>query len=340
MTMTAPELTPARDTTEVRLLEDFQRDLPLEPRPFAAIASKLGLAEASVINRLEAMRQAGLIARVGGVVRPNTLGASTLAAMTVPALMFDDVADTLSGLAGINHIYMRENALNLWFVVTGPDRDHVATTLATIEKRTGFRVLDLRLERAYHIDLGFPLVDASPLGRRTHRADLYDTTFEFASCDRALVQILTDGIPIVSRPFAIVGETLGLHESEVIDRLKALTTAGIVPRIGVIVRHRALGWRSNAMVVWDVPSADVDARGAALSQISGVNLCYRRTRYPRDWPYNLYCMVHARTRDEACDTIVAASRAAGLDSAPRRILFSLRCYKQTGALVAHKEAHQ
>lgn len=339
MTMTAPVLTQARDTIEVHLLEDFQRGFPLEPRPFAAIASKLGLAEASVIVRLEAMQRAGMIARVGGVVRPNTLASSTLAAMAVPALMFDDVAETLADIPGINHIYMRENALNLWFVVTGPDRHHVAAALAAVEKRTGFRALDLRLERAYHIDLGFPLIDTSRHSRRTRRADLVDATFEFADRDRDLVQILTDGLPIVPRPFARVGEQLGLGEIDVIERLKALTSAGLVPRIGVIVRHRALGWRSNAMVVWDVPPGDVDACGSALSEMPGINLCYRRTRFAREWPFNLYCMVHARTRDEACETIVAASHSAGLDAIPRRILFSLRCYKQTGALVAHKEPH-
>ncbi|MGD9785633.1 MAG: Lrp/AsnC family transcriptional regulator [Hyphomicrobiaceae bacterium] len=335
MTTAAPVLTAASDSTEVRLLEDFQRDFPLEPRPFAAIAQSLGIAEASVIVRLETMQHAGLIARVGGVVRPNTVGASTLAAVAAPALSVDAVADVLAQFPGINHIYMRENALNLWFVVTGPDTDHVATTLLAIEHQTGLRVFDLRLERAYHIDLGFSLIGRE---RRHGATSSRQTDHDFAlePRDRALVQVLTEGLPLVPRPFKDVADRIGLTEAAVIARLRALTAAGIVPRIGVIVRHRALGWRSNAMVVWDVAPDDVDRIGAALAEEPGITLCYRRTRYARGWPYNLYCMVHARTREQALDTVVAASEAAELGGRPRRILFSLKCYKQTGALVARQ----
>lgn len=88
------------------------------------------------------------------------------------------------------------------------------------------------------------------------------------------------------------------------------------------------------MVVWDVPPADVDRIGALLASAAGINLCYRRTRHEREWPYNLYCMVHAKSRDEALACLIAAQDLAGLGAYPRQVLFSLRCYKQTGAMVA------
>jgi DNA-binding Lrp family transcriptional regulator len=132
----------------------------------------------------------------------------------------------------------------------------------------------------------------------------------------------------------VIADQLARDQTEVIARLQTLTAAGVVPRIGVIVRHRAIGWRSNAMVVWDVPPPDVDRAGAILASAPGINLCYRRTRHERDWPYNLYCMVHAKAREDALESIVAAQRLAGLDAYSRQVLFSLRCYKQTGAMVA------
>jgi len=100
------------------------------------------------------------------------------------------------------------------------------------------------------------------------------------------------------------------------------------------VRHRALGWRSNAMVVWKVPAAEIDRAGAALAVQPGVTLCYQRRPCARLWPYNLYCMIHAKSREEALGALDAATTAAGLIEAPRRVLFSVSCYKQTGALVA------
>ncbi|MBL8565315.1 MAG: Lrp/AsnC family transcriptional regulator [Hyphomicrobiaceae bacterium] len=324
------------DAIDRCLIEDWQRNLPLVSRPFAAIAETLEITEASVLDRLRALAAAGFIARVGGVVRPNTLGASTLAAIAAPPLRIDAVARDLAAVNGINHVYLRENEWNLWFVVTGPDRGHVDAVLRDVARSTGERVIDLRLERPYHIDLGFRLSE----GERPRRhADPATPTaprgqdFAFTQSDRALVQALTEGMAIVPRPFAAVAAELGTSEAAVIERLSALVAAGVVPRIGVIVRHRALGWRSNAMVVWDVDPDIVDRAGAALSSVPGINLCYRRRRHAREWPYNLYCMVHARSREEAFDVLQTASKTAHLDGLPRQILFSLRCFKQTGALV-------
>jgi len=325
------------DSFDSQLLEGWQRALPLVERPFLEIGNKIGLAEEDVIARLQA---SGVVARVGGVVRPNTLGASTLAAISVPDLDVDSKAAILCAEPGINHVYLRENDWNLWFVVTGPDRAYVNAAIAKVESQTGNRVLELRLERPYHIDLGFPLSSEQVV-----RHDLVDMATADVSRrslregDRQLVQELITGLPLVATPFREVAERLGRAEGDVIARTGELCEAGVLPRIGVIVRHRALGWRSNAMVVWDVDPADIDRAGAALAKCPSINLCYRRTRYKSEWPYNLYCMIHAKSRDAALRALVEASTAAGLDDVPRQILFSLRCFKQTGALVAaSKEA--
>jgi DNA-binding Lrp family transcriptional regulator len=146
-------------------------------------------------------------------------------------------------------------------------------------------------------------------------------------------------LPLGPYPFRSIAEALGRSEASVIARLTQLRAAEVITRLGVIVRHRALGWRSNAMVVWDVSPDGIDRAGATLAAIPGVNLCYRRTRLKGEWPYNLYCMVHAKARADALKIITLASEAARLTDCPRQILFSSRCFKQTGAmLTAPKEA--
>lgn len=323
-----------------RLLEDWQREFPLVSRPFEVIAKVLGTSERTVIDTLEELRSGGTISRVGGVVRPNTLGSSTLAAMAVPDLQIDTTAALLRDIPGVNHIYLRENALNLWFVVTGPDRAYVDRTLDRIRDDTAYAVLDLRLEQSYHIDLGFTLSGGDrQKASRQQSNDIRHTTYEARPIDRALAQALSEGLPLVPEPFARLGESLQCSVEEIIERLGVLVGTGIVPRIGVIVRHRALGWRSNAMVVWDIPAAGVDRIGAILARAPGLNLCYRRTRYEKDWPYNLYCMIHAKSRENALDRLQAAEALAEIQGQRRQILFSLRCFKQTGALLAQpKEA--
>lgn len=145
------------DETDRLLLDGFQRDLPLEPRPFAAIARGLGLTEAEVIARLAALQEAGAVSRVGAVVRPNTAGRSTLATVAVPADRLEEVGALVAALPEVNHCYEREHRLNLWFVVAAPDAEGVAAALARVEAATGVPVLDLPLEAEYRIDLGFPL---------------------------------------------------------------------------------------------------------------------------------------------------------------------------------------
>ncbi|HXH03954.1 MAG TPA: Lrp/AsnC family transcriptional regulator [Candidatus Competibacteraceae bacterium] len=146
------------DTLDFRLLDEFQRNFPLQPRPYAVLAERLGVDEAEVIARLRRLQGAGRVSRVGAVFAPNRAGRSILAALAVPAAELEAVAELVGALPEVNHCYQREHdTYNLWFVLTAPDATHLHAALAEIEARTGLMALDLPLEREYHIDLGFPL---------------------------------------------------------------------------------------------------------------------------------------------------------------------------------------
>ena len=138
-------------------MDNFQHDFPFEPEPFAAIAAQLGVSESAVIDRLAYLKRFGALSRVGPVLRPNSIGASTLAALAVPAERLEDVAAMVSARPEVNHNYEREHEYNLWFVITAPDRDTVDGVLADIERQTGLQPLDLPMLEDYFIDLGFSL---------------------------------------------------------------------------------------------------------------------------------------------------------------------------------------
>jgi DNA-binding Lrp family transcriptional regulator len=142
---------------ERRLLNDFQRDFPLSPTPYADIARELGVSEAEVLATLTRLKQQGAVSRVGAVLRPNTVGVSTLAAMAVPTAELETVAALVSAYAEVNHNYEREHVLNLWFVVTAPDSGRLQQVLDDIASRSGYEVLPFPLLEDYHIDLGFDL---------------------------------------------------------------------------------------------------------------------------------------------------------------------------------------
>lgn len=158
--------------------------------------------------------------------------------------------------------------------------------------------------------------------------------------DRALAAALAGGLPLARRPYAAIGADLGLTEDEVIARTRRLIEVGVIKRFGLVVRHRSLGYVANAMVVWDVPDAEVGAAARRLAAAPDVTLCYRRPRRLPVWPYNLFCMVHGRDRAEVRARIEALARECGLEGVPRALLFSRRCFRQAGACYRPPAASQ
>ncbi|MBN9672699.1 Lrp/AsnC family transcriptional regulator [Roseibium aggregatum] len=322
------------DPIDLRLLDDWQRNLPIVPRPFFSIGQDLGCGEKEVVRRLNILMASGKITRVGATCAPNTVSASTLAALAAPEEKLEAVAEVVGRQPGVNHSYQREDRWNLWFVATGPDKSHVTGVLRDIELQTGLRVLDLPLVRPFNVDLGFSLnggMSRPPVPRPVQKERLREG-------DNDLLQLLTTGMPLTERPFLRIAETLNRREEDVLERVSILQEAGIIARLGVIVRHRALGWRANAMVVWDIEPERIDLAGPQLAAQSGVTLCYERHPVQGVWPFRLYCMIHAQSRKNALETLARVSRLPELEGVPHRVLFSSRCFKQTGAMIAHRGA--
>lgn len=309
---------------EFALLNGWQRDFPITEQPFLALAEKVGAGETAILSTLERLQARGAISRVGAVFAPRRVGASTLAALAAPAEHLEEIADQVSARPEVNHNYQREHHYNLWFVATSSDQSSLAKTIAAIEQETGCAVLCFPLEQEYHIDLGFDL--SSP---HKHHEKLPDTPVrEPDAVEKQLIAALQSGIDLLSRPFSHLGQRIGMSESEVITRIRGWLDEGLIKRFGVIVRHHELGYRANAMVVFDVPDDRVDRLGRQLAAEAGVTLCYRRGRSLPHWPFNLYCMVHGRSREEVQPTIERLSKVAGL---PAQALFSTRRFKQCGA---------
>ncbi len=313
---------------QLRLIEDWQRDFPLVPCPYEAIGAALGASEKDVIGALRDLQERGALSRVGAAVRPNSAGASTLAAMTVPAHDLPRVAGIVNAEAGVNHNYEREHEFNLWFVVTGCGRAPVTATLSRIARASGYDVLDLPLEKPYFIDLGFSLRGDGNKARKINGKSARLETLTPAQ--RRLLGVIEDGLPLDPQPYAILSKRLDLDEAEVIATVGTLCEGGVISRLGLIVQHRALGFRANAMVVWDIPDEEADRAGERFAGQPFVTLCYRRPRKLPAWPYNLFCMIHGRERGWVLDK-VEQLKALAAPTAQNAVLFSSRCFKQRGA---------
>ena len=320
------------DTFEFRLLNEFQRDFPLCPAPFAELAAKLGVAERVVLSGLEKLRREGKISRVGAVFAPKRIGASTLAAMAVPPEKLEVVAAAVNRFPEVNHNYEREHHYNLWFVVTAGSEGRLQATLGAIEKAAGYPLLALPLVEEFHIDLGFSLLGDKP--KQVAVARPVKPLVPMEEAERRLVSVLQEGLPLFIRPFSLIAERIGASESEVLGRIGRWLEDGAIKRFGVVVRHHELGFRANAMLVHDIPDDRVSELGRALAEEPDVTLCYRRPRILPDWPYNLFCMIHGRERSEVECIIADIRQRHGLTECAHDILFSLTRFKQNGARYA------
>ncbi|MDR0479971.1 MAG: Lrp/AsnC family transcriptional regulator [Burkholderiaceae bacterium] len=311
------------------LLNDWQHGFPLCARPYAELARVTGLAEAEVMQTLRGALADGRVSRIGGVFAPEAGGAALLVAMAVPQPRIEAVAARVSAHPGVNHNYLREHPLNLWFVITGSDVAAVESGVAELESACGLPALRLPRVRPYRVDLGFDL-HRSPDDGAAQQKPQRSASTPIPASEWPLARCAEAGLPVVDRPYAAWADEIGWSEAQVIARLQAWLDAGQLKRFGVVVRHHQLGWAANAMVVWDVPDGAVNACGLALADQPGVTLAYRRAR-AAGWPYNLYAMVHGAQRDAAQAVIERATCAAGLTPYSRAVLFSTRCFKQTGA---------
>lgn len=328
----SPGVLPPRS---LQALDRCQKQFPLSATPFADMAAMLGdgWTARELLQLLQSARQAGLLSRLGAVFAPNTVGSSTLAALAVPPERLDAVAAFVSSHAEVNHNYQRDHYFNLWFVVTASDAAAVADVLSRIHLATGLTPLNLPLLREYHIDLGFALDGSHALRQPQRQPEPIHPDWR----QQRLLAALRDGLPLQLRPFTLLARDCGLTEPEVLQQLQDWQAQGVLRRFGAVLRHAELGYRHNAMCVWQID--DAASRAAIARQLAtepAVTLCYERPARPPHWPYQLFCMIHASDAASLQAMLADLIRRHGLQHYPHAVLPSIKRYTQRGACYGHQ----
>jgi DNA-binding Lrp family transcriptional regulator len=157
-----------------------------------------------------------------------------------------------------------------------------------------------------------------------------ESIFLADAVDLALIRATQEGLPLVPQPYHVLAEQLGMMPEEVMSRMQRMLELGIIRRIGVVPNHYALGYKANGMTVWDVDDAQVDRLGELVGKLDFVSHCYRRPRRLPMWPYNLFAMVHAKSREEVEAMAGEIAALLGDSCRGKDILYSSRILKKTG----------
>jgi glutamate-1-semialdehyde 2,1-aminomutase len=317
------------DIVDRRLLNLLQRDFPLTARPFAAIGEKLGLPEEEVlarVRRLKSPEKGRLIRQIGAVFDTSALGyKSTLVAMQVPPDEIHRVAAVINRHPGVSHNYQRDHIWNLWFTLAvPPNEDLQAANEALVDDAGGYSYRLLPALRVFKIGVQLDMEDVDDMppvdsAHESHPASTPDAR------DRAYIRELQEHIDLVPEPFADVAERLGVSQEEVLAWLQEAKAAGWLRRFAAILHQRQAGYVANGMVAWRVPEDGIEKAAAVASSLPQVSHCYQRLTYP-DWPYNLFTMIHAKSK-ENCQAIAREiSEKTGISDYV--ILFSTKEYKK------------
>lgn len=117
------------DPTDKKIISQIQGDIPLEPRPFAVIAARLGIPEGEVIERIRRLKDHGTIRRFGATLRHQEagFGANAMVAWRVPENRIDEVGEALASFSAVTHCYHRppqgDWPYNLYAMVHGSSRE-------------------------------------------------------------------------------------------------------------------------------------------------------------------------------------------------------------------------
>jgi len=330
------------------IINNSQKGFPLTSNPYKTIAEQLAQVnivtnELEVFDAIDDLDSQEVLSRVGPVFDHKKAGASTLAALAVPAKDLDKVAGIVNQFDQVNHNYGREHSYNLWFVITASDMVALKSTIVNIELLTGLPVLVLPMEASYHIDLAFSINvtgEESPFYNQENKQLNQPSTLTESknniinlndSEKVALRGAIEKGLPAGLSPYQVVAKQLALTEQQVLMQIANWQEDGLIRRFGLVIKHRKLGYDANAMVVWNIPNDEMDSVALKLAKCAPVSLCYQRPRRLPDWPYNLFCMIHGTDRGLVLQQISQITEQLGLESIEKDVLFSFKAYKQHGA---------
>jgi DNA-binding Lrp family transcriptional regulator len=307
-----------------RVMRTVQRAVPLEEAPFARIGEETGISEAEVLGLLRRWTEQGKLREISGILEGSALGyESALVAGAVDEADLPRVVQIVNAHPTVTHNYLRNHAFNLWYTIAAPVQMGLDATLAVLSRLSGVEFHALRRTATFKIGVNFDLetrkndTAASPLSGVE--------PLELRERDRRLFRALQTPLPLTERPFHELAARLGLDADELLA-FGRRHLGGAMRRYVGTLRHRQLGVRANAMIVWRAPAERTAKLGHLLAQASEVSHCYARNAI-EGFPYTLYSMVHGPDL-ESCER-VAERLAAQLGLQDYALLVSLEEYRKT-----------
>jgi siroheme decarboxylase len=326
----------ALDEFDKRLLNQMQGSFPIVERPYAEVATVLGVDEGIVLQRVRELIAERIIRQVTPIydTRAFGYGSMLVAAKVDPELPWRP-AKIINSHPGVSHNYLRNHEFNMWFTIAVEESSKLGLqgTLDVLQELTGaesirqlptlklFKIrMDLDMEGGTDaLAKAVQVVEPIDLGKQP-----YDDT------DVAVVRATQGDLPVVSEPYADAAREVGMPVALLLDHLNGMVDRKLLRRVAAILFHRRAGFSANGMGVWRVPDDKIAEYGPRMAAFRGISHCYERPTY-EDWRYQIFTMAHGRSKEE-CDAILDAIQAEMPDIQERATLYSSTEFKKVRLL--------
>jgi DNA-binding Lrp family transcriptional regulator len=321
------------DETDKRLMNLLQSSFPLDPEPFALVASEAELDLDDVLARTGRLLEERIIREITPIFDTRALGYdSMLVAAKVDAENPQRAAAAVNAHPGVSHNYLRTHDFNLWFTIAVPPdselgmegtlealaREAGAESMRQLPTLTLFKI-NMNLEMEKGTEALASAVEATP--PRELEPQPYD------EADIATIRAMQGPMEAVERPYDAAAAELGIDTEELLGQLQGMVDRKLLRRVAAILFHRRAGFSANGMGVWKVPDAEIMETGRRMASFRGISHCYQRPTY-EDWPYSVFTMAHGRSKEE-CDAILDSIAAeCGMGPEDRATLYSSTEYKK------------
>jgi DNA-binding Lrp family transcriptional regulator len=148
---------------------------------------------------------------------------------------------------------------------------------------------------------------------------------------RKILKFLSNGLPICEEPYKELAEKSGVTQEQLFGFIQDLVDSNVISRFGMLIDHEMIGYKENAIVVWDIPDDEVDQIGALLGLQEKISLCYHRQRQLPDWPYNLFTMIHGKTKHDVITELNRIVSDNGIENYACDVLISTETFKHSRA---------
>lgn len=316
------------DSGDRKLLNLVQKEFPFVRRPYASLGCLSGSDEVEVIRRITGLKGKGIVRMIGPVLDSRSLGyMTTLVAMKVAESQLEKAEKVIAGHPGVSHGYEREHRFNVWFTLAVPPNTGVEAEVEQLARAAGAEeAISLPAVKVFKIGTYFDMVEDGQNVPVSHGGHVPAGQGELSSLERSVINALQQDLPLVSEPFDALAEKVGTDVEQFLSVCRSLQQRGIIRRFSASINHNRAGFTANAMSCWVASQDIIDVAAQKMISLKEVSHCYER-KTGDSWRYNLFAMIHCRSRDTCRALAETLSRETGLTDF--NLLYSTREFKKT-----------